>query len=261
MQPLEKTAEGLSTKDGPTTPASLMDAFREGLRRVRSGRGPRPAGRPFVTVTYAQSVDGSIAGKNREQLRLSGDESMCLTHHLRAAHDAILVGIGTVIADDPRLNVRQAPGRDPQPVVLDTHFRTPETSRLFQHPSLRPWIMGGDPSASARAGKLSGAGALATLVTASNDDRVDLPSVLRLLVDRGVGSLMVEGGARVITSFVRARVVDQFIITVAPRMVGGLPIFERGAFPEPALAGFSHVMYRQLGPDLIIWATPAWEAP
>jgi 3,4-dihydroxy 2-butanone 4-phosphate synthase/GTP cyclohydrolase II len=257
----KKKTDGLSTPDKPATAEALMGAFRERLRRLGPGGDRTPAGRPFVTVTYAQSVDGSIAGKNREQLRLSGDESMCLTHHLRAAHDAILVGIGTVMADDPRLNVRRAPGRDPQPVVLDTHFRTPETCRLLQHPSLRPWIMGGDASAEALAGKLSGAGAMATLVPTSDDDRVDLPSVLRLLLERGVGSLMVEGGAQVITSFVRARLVDQFIITVAPRVVGGLPIFERGAFPEPAPAGFSNVMYRQLGPDLIIWATPAWGAP
>jgi 3,4-dihydroxy 2-butanone 4-phosphate synthase/GTP cyclohydrolase II len=219
-----------------------------------------PVGRPFVTVTYAQSVDGSIAGNNREPLRLSGEESMCLTHHLRAVHDAILVGIGTVMADNPRLNVRRVPGQDPQPVVLDTHFRTPETSRLLQHASHRLWIMGGDPSASVRADRLSDAGAVATLVNPSTEDRVHLPSVLRLLADRGIGSLMVEGGARVITSFVKARAVDQFIITVAPRMVGGLPVFERGAFSAPVLAGFSNVIYRQLGPDLILWATPAWEA-
>ena len=246
--------------DGPATPETAIRAFRERLGRSLAEKRRKHAGRPFVTVTYAQSVDGSIAGRNREQLRLSGDESMCLTHHLRAAHDAILVGIGTVMADDPRLTVRQVPGRDPQPVVLDTHFRTPETCRLVQNPALRPWIMGGDATAVDQAGKLSVAGAVATLVTAADDDRVDLPSVLSLLVDRGVESLMVEGGARVITSFVKARLVDQFIITIAPRMVGGLPVFERDAFSEPPLRGFSSVQYQQLGSDLIIWATPAWEA-
>ncbi len=71
---------------------------------------------------------------------------------------------------------------------------------------------------------------------------------------------MVEGGARVITSFVKAQLVDQFIITIAPRMVGGLPVFEQGAFPEPPLQAFSSVAYQQLGVDLIIWGTPAWAA-
>ena len=245
--------------DGPATPETAIRAFRERLGRSLAQKRRNPAGRPFVTVTYAQSVDGSIAGRNREQLRLSGDESMCLTHHLRAAHDAILVGIGTVMADDPRLTVRQVTGRDPQPVVLDTHFRTPETCRLVKNPALQPWIMGGDAAALDQAGRLSDAGAVATLVTATDDDRVDLPSVLSLLAERGVESLMVEGGARVITSFVKARLVDQFIITIAPRMVGGLPVFERDAFPEPPIRGFSSVAYQQLGTDLVIWATPAWE--
>jgi 3,4-dihydroxy 2-butanone 4-phosphate synthase/GTP cyclohydrolase II len=260
MDASKKRSDGLLMPDGPATPETVLGAFRKRLRCALAQEGRRPVGRPFITVTYAQSVDGSIAGRNREQLRLSGDESMCLTHHLRASHDAILVGIGTVVADDPRLTVRQAPGRDPQPVVLDTHFRTPETCRLVQNPTLRPWIMGGDAAAMAQAGKLSVAGAVATLVPATDDDRVDLPSVLRLLTERGVASLMVEGGARVITSFVKARLVDQFIITIAPRMVGGLPVFERDAFPEPPLQGFSSIAYQQLGPDLIIWATPAWEA-
>jgi len=246
--------------DRPSTPEGVMKVFRERLRCARAGENPKPAGRPFVTVTYAQSVDGSIAGRNREQLRLSGDASMCLTHHLRAAHDAILVGIGTVLSDDPRLTVRRAPGKNPQPVVLDTHFRTPDTCRLIRNSGLRPWIMGGDAAAGAEAGRLSDTGAVATLVSATDDDRVDLPSVLRLLFDRGVESLMVEGGARVITSFVKAQLVDQFIITIAPRMVGGLPVFEQGAFPEPPLQAFSSVAYQQLGVDLIIWGTPAWAA-
>lgn len=260
MERWKKRSDSIPMPAGPAAPESAMDAFRERLRCALSEKGGKPAGRPFVTVTYAQSVDGSIAGRNREQLRLSGDESMCLTHHLRASHDAILVGIGTVMADDPRLTVRQAPGSDPQPVVLDTHFRTPETCRLLQNSDLPPWIMGGDASAAAQAGKLSVAGAVATLVSVTDDDRVDLPSVLGLLAERGVGSLMVEGGARVITSFVKSRAVDQFVITIAPRMVGGLPVFERDAFPVPPLRNFSSVAYQQLGSDLVIWGTPEWEA-
>lgn len=247
--------------ENPVLRETVAALFGDLLGRIPGRDALHPGERPFVTVTYAQSLDGSIAGRNREQLRLSGEASMCLTHHLRAAHDAILVGIGTVIADDPRLTVRQAPGADPQPVVLDTHFRTPGTCRLLRNPALRPWIMGGDPAAADRAGALSAAGAVATLVETADDRRVHLPSVLRLLSERGVARLMVEGGARVITSFVKARLVDQFIITIAPRMVGGLPVLERDAFPEPPLRVFSNLTYRQLGPDLVIWATPEWTDP
>ncbi|HEX9595492.1 MAG TPA: RibD family protein, partial [Anaerolineales bacterium] len=84
--------------------------------------------RPTVTLSYAQSLDGSIALHRGEPLTLSGPESMAMTHRLRAAHDAILVGIGTVISDDPQLNVRLVEGRNPQVVVLDSRLRLPLTA-------------------------------------------------------------------------------------------------------------------------------------
>ena len=77
-------------------------------------------GRPFTTLAYAQSLDGSIAGQGGRPLSLSGASSLRLTHELRAAHDAILVGIGTVLSDNPLLNVRLVSGSDPQPIVADT---------------------------------------------------------------------------------------------------------------------------------------------
>ena len=91
-------------------------------------------------------------------LALSGPASLALTHRLRAAHDAILVGIGTVLADDPKLTVRLVPGAQPQPVVLDTHLRCPANAALLRHPTHRPWLLcspGADP---AREAVLSTAG-------------------------------------------------------------------------------------------------------
>ena len=82
-------------------------------------------GRPFVTLSYAQSLDGCIAAKRGQPLALSGPQSLTLTHQLRSAHDAIMVGIGTLLADNPRLTVRLVEGRDPQPVVLDSRLRFP----------------------------------------------------------------------------------------------------------------------------------------
>lgn len=85
-----------------------------------------------LTLTYAQSLDGKVAPAPGQQLRLSGETSMTLTHALRQVHDAILVGIGTVLSDDPRLNVRLVSGgRDPQPVILDSSLRCPVTCQLF----------------------------------------------------------------------------------------------------------------------------------
>src|SRR5574341_453241 len=98
-------------------------------------------GRPLVTLTYAQSLDGSIAARRDARLELSGPQTLRLTHHLRSTHDAILVGIGTVLADDPRLTTRLVEGKNPQPVIVDTHLRIPLTARLLQNPDSRPLLI------------------------------------------------------------------------------------------------------------------------
>ena len=102
---------------------------------ARAAAHHRRTGRPFVTLTYAQSLDGSIAADPGQPLSLSGPQSLLLTHYLRAAHDAILVGIGTVLADNPLLNVRLVEGKNPQPVIVDSQLRFPlDANLLRRHP-------------------------------------------------------------------------------------------------------------------------------
>ena len=108
---------------------------------------------PFVTLAYAQSLDGSIAAYPGVPLAISGPVSMGITHRLRARHQAILVGIGTVLADDPRLNVRLVPGKNPQPVVLDNQLRFPLKARLLQGEK-KPWIMTSKQASSHKANAL-----------------------------------------------------------------------------------------------------------
>src|SRR5215831_2035198 len=107
---------------------------------VRAAEHCQRTGRPFVTLTYAQSLDGCIAARRGQALHLSGRQSLTLTHRLRAAHDAILVGIGTVLADNPLLNVRLVEGKDPQPVIVDSQLRFPLEANLLRHHSLAPLI-------------------------------------------------------------------------------------------------------------------------
>ena len=90
---------------------------------------------------------------------------------------------------------------------------------------------------------------------------VDLDELMLLLGRRGIRSIMVEGGSQVITSFIEARLVDQFIITIAPRLVGGLPVLERPAAVNGSLLGLHAVSYQSCGPDIILWAQPRWQAP
>lgn len=205
--------------------------------------------RPFVTLSYAQTLDGSIALPGRG-LALSGPESLQMTHALRAAHDGILVGIGTVLVDDPRLTVRLAPGRNPQPIVLDSHLRIPPTANLLKHPDRRLWVAAADPDPE-RQSALEALGAWVCALPMDSDGRVVLAALLERLGERGIKTLMVEGGARVINSFLGARLVDRLVLTLSPRMIEGVR-----AVTAPGEAGLElkNVRYRQLGSDLIVEA-------
>ncbi len=210
----------------------------------------RKAGRPLVTLTYAQSLDGSITHRRGETgLAISGVETKALTHWLRTRHDAILVGVGTLLADDPKLTVTHAQGDAPRPVILDSHLRTPVTARVFAHPK-KPLIACLPTEAqSEKARALQTAGA-EILPIASADQRLSLPALLAALAQRGVQALMVEGGAGVITSFLREGLADIAIITIAPFFVGGVNALTG---PLPAMPRLKAVGVQQFGDDVVVW--------
>jgi len=212
------------------------------------------SGRPFVTLSYAQSLDGCIAAKPGQPFLLSGQESLQLTHQLRAAHDAILVGIGTVLADDPRLNVRLVPGKNPQPVVADSKLRFPLNAQLLQKIPA-PWIVTTQIE-SPRREQLAAKGAEVLGVSASPNGRVNLKALLNQLVEMGINTLMVEGGAGIITSFLAERLVDRLILTIAPVYVGGYHATTTLPQPFPYLR---NTRSHQLGHDLIVTGDFAWE--
>jgi len=216
-------------------------------------------GRPLVSLCYAQSLDGSLAARGGQRTLLSGPESSRLTHQLRAAHDAILVGVGTVLADDPQLTVRLVQGNHPQPVVLDSHLRIPlEAYILSKHP-LTPWIATTPDADPHKASALQAIGARLLILPADEAGRVSLPALLECLASEGVSSLMVEGGARVITSFLAQRLADQVALTIAPVFIGGL----RAVEPDSSLSfigqsenifpSLTNLHYERLGNDLIVW--------
>lgn len=228
---------GLSVSHEPLLPPSA-DASTSGLAATRMGLPgeslrSQPAAsaaipcqdsasrRPEVTLTYAQSLDGSITVRRGESMVLSCSESLALTHELRARHDAILVGIDTVLVDDPRLTVRLVEGTDPQAVVLDSRLRTPLDARLLRgsHP---PWIATTEPADPAARQALEERGARVLPLPPNREGQVDLYALLQRFNELGVGRLMVEGGAKVITSFLAAGLVDRIVLTIAPILVGGL---------------------------------------
>jgi 3,4-dihydroxy 2-butanone 4-phosphate synthase/GTP cyclohydrolase II len=216
--------------------------------------------RPFVTISYAQSVDGSIASRNRLPIQLSGPESSVLTHQIRASCDAVLIGIGTLLADDPQLTVRLVDGSNPQPIILDTRLRTPLSAKLVKRSDPASWIINEKDNRSDRTRALKNAGASPIYCTTAKDGKIDLFALMAILYEKRINSVMVEGGAKVITSFVNLQLVDQFIITVSPRLVGGLQVIDSGEMKLESNLTLGKVNYQHLGDDLIIWARPVWQA-
>lgn len=204
--------------------------------------------RPTVTVTYAQSLNGSLAASGRP-LALSGPESLAFTHQLRAAHDAILIGINTVLIDNPQLTVRYAVGPNPQPIVLDGGLRCPPSARLLQHPTHALWLATTFNVSRERWAALEAAGARLIPLPADEAGRVSLPALLDWLGAHGVRTLMVEGGAQTLTAFLRQRLADRLIVTLAPRLVGGL-----NAITVPLDLPLRDVRCRMLGDDVIVEA-------
>jgi 3,4-dihydroxy 2-butanone 4-phosphate synthase/GTP cyclohydrolase II len=180
---------------------------------------------PLVTLSYAQSLDGSISQQRGKPLALSGAESMRMTHLLRASHDAILVGIGTIEADDPQLTVRLIEGESPTPVILDSHLRTAVQARIFQN--LKQPIIAclEEEVGSEKAKALAQAGAV-ILPIHKDDGHISLVDLLNALHQLGNNSVMVEGGATVISAFLQQGLVDRVVLTFAPVFVGGLKAVE-----------------------------------
>lgn len=212
-----------------------------------------PGSRPLVTLSYAQSLDGCLTLHAGSPSPISGPESLDMTHHLRAAHDAILVGIGTVLADDPSLRVYRVEGRSPRPIVLDSHLRTPPGARLLTL-GRGPWLAARTGTSSGRRAALEAAGAEVLALPAGDDGRVSLPALLDTLAARGVASIMVEGGAGVITSFLRADLADLAVLTVAPVLAGGYhAVGELGVEHWERLPRLRGMRTMQAGEDLILW--------
>ncbi|MGB8399627.1 bifunctional diaminohydroxyphosphoribosylaminopyrimidine deaminase/5-amino-6-(5-phosphoribosylamino)uracil reductase RibD [Bradyrhizobium sp.] len=202
------------------------------FRRVRDRR-------PHVILKLAVSADDKIGAAGHKPVAISGEAARTRVHLLRAQCDAILVGIGTVLADDPLLTCR-LPGmaaRSPVRVVLDRALRIPATSRLVQSARQTPlWVMTSDLSEAPAAAKLAAAGAQVIRVAATTTPPgLDLSAVLHALADKGIMRLMVEGGARVASSFVSAGLADEIWLLRAPDAVGADGVAALDALPLSAI--------------------------
>ncbi|RYM05698.1 bifunctional diaminohydroxyphosphoribosylaminopyrimidine deaminase/5-amino-6-(5-phosphoribosylamino)uracil reductase RibD [Sporolactobacillus sp. THM7-7] len=176
-------------------------------------------GTPFVTLKLACSMDGKIATAAGESRWITGEASRRDGHALRRVHDAILVGIGTVIADNPRLTVRSGEeGKNPVRVVLDTHLQIREEAHLVTDGAAPTWIFTGCTVDEDKARRLENG---QVTIFRMPSERIEIKDVLKRLGDEKIISLLVEGGAAVHGSFLHEEAFQQVVVYTAPKLIGG----------------------------------------
>lgn len=214
-------------------------------------------GRPLVTLKLATSLDGRIATASGASRWITGERARERAHLLRATHDAILVGTGTVLADDPQLTCR-LPGfgrRSPVRVALDRQLRIPPAARLFAEAREIPtWVVTLRSADRARKQALRDAGVELILAEPDAAGQIDLALALGLLGERGLTRLLVEGGGRLAASLLRLGLVDRLVWLHAPLLLGGDAVPAVAALGLDALAAapaFERVSSEAVGDDLL----------
>jgi diaminohydroxyphosphoribosylaminopyrimidine deaminase/5-amino-6-(5-phosphoribosylamino)uracil reductase len=206
-------------------------------------------GLPFVTAKFAMSLDGKIAAAGGDSQWISGPSARLLVHRLRRQADAVMVGINTVLADDPRLTARSARGlavKAPLRVVVDSRGRLPATARMLREPGETVVATAGArPQTSAEVWPLPGKG-----------DRVDLAVLLARLGGRGVTSLLVEGGGVLLASLLEEGMVDKLYAVISPIIIGGstapTPVAGEGVARVAEALRLARVRVSRHGPDIIV---------
>jgi diaminohydroxyphosphoribosylaminopyrimidine deaminase/5-amino-6-(5-phosphoribosylamino)uracil reductase len=176
-------------------------------------------GLPFVTVKYAQSLDGRIATAQGAARWISSEKARAFAHRLRARHDAIMVGIGTVLADDPLLTVRLAKGRSPLRIVLDTKLRIPLNAQMLRDDG-KTIIATTDPYDIEKVEAIQRQGKEVLVVQTKANGQVDLKALMKILADRSIASILVEGGAEVVTSLLKEGLANRMVIITASLILG-----------------------------------------
>ena len=193
-------------KDAPA--GFAVTSLAASIARIAAGA----AGRPFVVAQLGQSLDGRIATASGESHYINGPRALDHLHHLRASVDAVVVGAGTVLADNPRLDVRRVDGCSPARVAIDPKGRLPGDAQFFRDDSIRRLVITG-PGVVPRA-------ACEHIILPLEDGALAPAAMIAALVARGLPRLLVEGGARTISRFMDAECVDRLHVLVSCMIIG-----------------------------------------
>ncbi len=216
--------------------------------------------KPWVAVKIAQSLDGRVATCTGQSQWITGPKARLAGHRLRNVYDVLMVGVGTVLADNPKLTCRMPKGRDPIRVVLDTHAHTPLDSEVVKaaRTSKAPtWVCVGTQAPEEACALLRERG-VEVFRCGHTDEGVDVQEVLRMLHARGVLSVLVEGGPRVTGALLDAHLVQKVHVYVAPMIIGGkgalCSVMGQGASVLQQSAFLKNVVYTHEGPDMCLTA-------
>jgi len=215
-------------------------------------------GLPFVVLKSAMTLDGKIATVSRDSKWITGDKSRLYVHKLRAMLDAIMVGVGTVVSDDPLLTSRIPGGRDPLRVVLDSSLRIPLQAQVLHNFSPARTIVATISDDEAKIARLTGLGA-AVLRCGEKDARVDLHDLLLKLGGLGVQSLLLEGGGELAGDALRSGLIDKCMFFYAPKLVGGEGLGPfAGKGPEFMADSFAlkNITIKKVGDDILVQGYP-----
>lgn len=218
-------------------------------------------GLPFVTLKMAMTLDGKIASRTGDSKWISAEASRKCVHRLRARSDAVIVGLGTVLTDDPMLTARgvRCP-RQPLRVVVDSLAETPEVARIIACPGGQPIVAITAEAPQDRIKVLQEAGA--RIVAVEGGTTVDLKSLIGMLGTEGITNVLIEGGGTLAASALESKIVDKVLIFVAPKIIGGqhakTPVEGVGAATAADALRMERLFVKRIGPDILVEAYPRY---
>jgi len=251
-----------------------IEALRKARLNVRAGILERECRRlnesfckyitvkePFIILKAAATLDGKIATREGDSKWISGEASRRFVHRLRDEVDGVLVGIGTVLRDDPQLTARTKGGRDPYRIVLDSQLKIPEEAKVFGDSPPKVIIATTESAPKDKIERLQKRG-VRVLTLESKEGKIDLKPCLSKLAEIGMMSLMVEGGNQVNGSFLDEGLIDKLLLFISPRLIGDPEapgIFGgRGVFKLQEAIPLKEMKARRIGEDIILEGYLEW---